>query len=139
MAWSDRKWYQEGAAVQVSMVGFDNGSEVLRTLDGQTVSTINADLTTMADLTSAKILREDRGICFMGPSPKAPFDIETEIAVKMITAPMNVNGRPNTDVVRPVASAIDLVQHNRGKWTIDFGLMSEDQASLYEMPFESPR
>jgi hypothetical protein len=49
---------------------------------------------------------------------------------------MNVNGRPNSDVIRPVASAVDLVRHSRGKWTIDFGVMSFDQAVLYEMPFE---
>jgi hypothetical protein len=49
---------------------------------------------------------------------------------------LNINGRPNSDVVRPVASAVDLVQHNRCKWTIDFGLMSLDEAVEYELPFE---
>jgi len=39
-------------------------------------------------------------------------------------------------VVRPVASAIDLVQGSRGKWTIDFGLMPLEEAAKYEMPFE---
>ena len=37
---------------------------------------------------------------------------------------------------RPVANAIDLVQGSRGMWTIDFGLMSDEEAALYEMPFE---
>ncbi|MHB1415957.1 MAG: type IIL restriction-modification enzyme MmeI, partial [Chloroflexota bacterium] len=54
----------------------------------------------------------------------------------MLSAPLNPNGRPNSDVVRPVASAIDLVQGTRGKWTVDFGFMDESEASLYEMPFE---
>ena len=53
----------------------------------------------------------------------------------MLAAP-NPHGRPNTDVVRPVASGIDLVGRRRGKWTVDFGLMSEEEAALYEMPFE---
>ncbi len=52
---------------------------------------------------------------------------------------VNVNGRPNSDVVRPVASAIDLVQGSRGVWTIDFRLMTEDEAAQYEMPFEYVR
>ena len=72
----------------------------------------------------------------MGPSSKAPFDVSADVAQAMLAAPLNLNGRPNTDVVRPVASAIDLVQGSRGKWTIDFGLMSLEEAALYEIPFE---
>ncbi|MDY7010268.1 MAG: type IIL restriction-modification enzyme MmeI, partial [Planctomycetota bacterium] len=33
MAWSDRKWFQDGVAVQVSMIGFDDGTQKTRTLD----------------------------------------------------------------------------------------------------------
>ncbi|WP_129671404.1 DNA methyltransferase [Candidatus Chloroploca sp. Khr17] len=139
MAWSDRKWYQEGAAVQVSMVGFDDGKETERALDGMKVSAINADLTSSVNLTTIKNLRENHGICFMGPSAKAPFDIDADTAVHMLSAPLNPNGRPNSDVIRPVASAIDLVQRHRGKWTIDFGLLSQDEAALYEAPFEYVR
>jgi hypothetical protein len=54
----------------------------------------------------------------------------------MLAAPINVNGHPNSEVVRPVAIAVDLVRRSRGKWTIDFGLMPMEQAALYEMPFE---
>ena len=57
----------------------------------------------------------------------------------MLRAPQNVNGRPNSDVVRPVASAIDLVQRSKGKWTIDFALMPLDEATKYERPFEHVR
>jgi len=134
-AQSDRDWLLEGAAVNVSMVGFDDGSETSRSLDGQPVASINADLTAMVDLTTALKLVENAGICFMGPSPKAPFDIDADVAQQMLTAPLNVNGRPNSDVVRPVASAIDLVQRNRGKWTIDFGVLPLEQAAEYELPF----
>ena len=35
-AQSDRDWILDGAAVHVSMVGFDDGSEMLRELDGVT-------------------------------------------------------------------------------------------------------
>ncbi len=54
----------------------------------------------------------------------------------MLAAPHNPNKRPNSDVVRMVVSAADLVQGARGKWTIDFGLMPKEQAAFYEMPFE---
>lgn len=135
-AFSDRNWILDGATVHVSMVGFDDGTETVRLLDNSSVATINANLTAATDLTQAAMLSENRGICFMGPSPKAPFDIDADTAQVMLSAPVNVNGRPNSDVIRPVASAIDLVQRSRGKWTIDFGLMPEAQASQYEMPFE---
>ena len=135
MAWSDRKWILNGAAVRVSMVGFDNGSEVERTFDGAAATTINADLTVAVDLTQARVLRENQGVCFMGPSPKAPFDIEGVTAAQMLVA-TNPGGTPNSDVVRPVASAVDLVQRNRRKWTIDFGLMPEQQAKDYEKPYD---
>ena len=57
----------------------------------------------------------------------------------MILAIGNPNHRSNTEVVRPVISATDLVQQPRQMWTIDFGLMPEDEAAQYEMPFEYAR
>jgi hypothetical protein len=54
----------------------------------------------------------------------------------MLMTKGNPNGKPNSDVVKRVASAIDLVQDQRNKWTIDFGLMDKVEAAGYEMPFE---
>ncbi|MGA2110606.1 MAG: DNA methyltransferase [Anaerolineales bacterium] len=133
---SDREWVLDGAAVHVSMVGFDDGKEKTHILDGKTVETINPDLTTSLDLTIAKRLSENSSCCFMGPSAKGPFDISAKLARQLISAPANTNGRPNSDVVRPVASAVDLVQASRNMWTIDFGLMGIEEASKYELPFE---
>jgi hypothetical protein len=48
----------------------------------------------------------------------------------------NPNGRSNADVVRPVVSAVDICRVPRGKWTIDFALMSKEEAAQYEKPFE---
>ncbi len=135
-AQSDRDWIQDGVAVHVSMVGFDDGTETARVLNGSSVAQINPDLTAAMDLTTSVILPENSGISFQGPSPKAPFDVEWAIAQKMLNAPLNVNGRPNSDVVRPVASAIDLTQGSRHRWTIDFGLMPLETAAQYEKPFE---
>ncbi len=133
---SDRDWIQDGATVHVSMAAFDDGEEETRTLDGGAVATINPDLTSCADVTAAIPLSENKGICFMGPSAKAPFDIEAEVAAAMLADTGNPNGRPNSDVVRPVVSAVDIGQSPRGKWTIDFALMPMDEAAQYEKPFE---
>jgi len=133
---SDQDWILDGAAVHVSIAAFDNGTEETRTLDGKVVATINPDLTSAANLTQAQTLTENLNICFMGPSPKAPFDIDGETARTMLAATGNPNKRPNSDVVRPVASAIDLVRGSRGCWTIDFALMPLEEAAQYEAPFE---
>jgi hypothetical protein len=39
-ACSDRDWILGGATVHVSMLGFDNGNEAARQLDGKTVAAI---------------------------------------------------------------------------------------------------
>ncbi len=136
---SDRDWILAGANVHVSMVGFDGGGEAVRELDGKSVTKINANLTALADTTQAQILPENGGLSFQGPSPKAPFDIPAELAERMLTAPMNPNGRFNSDVVRPVASAIDIARGSRGSWTIYFADMEMEEAAQYEMPFEHVR
>lgn len=135
-AQSDRDWILEGAAVNVSMVGFDSGLESRKYLDDQLVLEINPDLTSKFNITRAKRLNENSNICFMGPSAKGPFDIEPELAQIMLSSKGNPNGKPNSDVVKSVASAVDLVQRSRGKWTIDFAMMEQAEAALYEMPFE---
>jgi hypothetical protein len=95
-----------------------------------------ADLTSASDLTTATILPTNQGISFQGPSPKAPFDIDAETAAAMLADTGNPNGRPNSDVVRPVVSAVDICQSSRGKWTIDFALRPLEEAAQYEKPFE---
>ena len=133
---SDQDWILDGATVHVSIAAFDNGAEETRILDGQPVATINPDLTSAADLTQVRVMTENQGICFMGASPKGPFDIDDEPARAMLAATGNPNRRPNSDVVRPVASGIDLTRGSRGCWTIDFALLPMEEAAQYEAPFE---
>lgn len=135
-AQSDRDWILDGAAVNVSMIGFDNGKETIAQLDNHSVKSINSDLTALSDLTKAKQLEENFELCFVGPSPHGSFDIEEKVASQMLKANNNPNGKPNSDVVKRVISATDIVQSPRGLWTIDFGVMSLEEASKYEMPFE---
>jgi hypothetical protein len=104
-------------------------------LDELRVSLINSNLTVGTNLTRARRLKENLGISFEGAAPQAPFDIPANLAAQMLRSP-NPHGRANSDVVRPVANAADLVRQGRGMWTIDFGSMDAHQAALYEVPFE---
>ncbi|MBE7474888.1 MAG: class I SAM-dependent DNA methyltransferase [Anaerolineae bacterium] len=147
-AQADRPWILEGAAVRVSMVGFDDGSETNRLLNqskddppelalqnAQVVPAINADLTSQVDLTTAKPLLENAHICFQGPVKVGPFEIDSTLAHQMLVA-HNPNGKPNSDVVRPWINASDITQHSRGMFIIDFGDMPLEDAAQYEKPFE---
>ncbi len=136
MAWSDLPWTLDGAAVHISMVGFDDGSEKMRTLDGVAVLAINPDLTAGTDLTRARRLRENAGIAFYSDVKAGPFDIPESAARKMLAEP-NPDGRSNADVVRPWVNGKDIAGRSRGMWIIDFGVdMPEMEAALYEAPFE---
>ncbi len=68
---SDRPWIVNGASVRVSMVGFDDGAQQGRVLDGAPVEDIYSDLSGAIDLSMAVPLAENLHICFMGPSAKA--------------------------------------------------------------------
>ena len=139
MGWADRAWVLDGAAVRVSMVGFDANKETVRELNGIAVQSINANLTSELDLTKTKRLNENAGLCFQGPVKVGAFDIASEVAVQMLSAPLNPNGRPNTDVVVPWINGIDITRRPRGMFIIDFGEMTEGEAALYERPFEYVR
>ncbi len=137
MAYSDRDWILDGANVHVSIIGFDDGSQTERALDGKPVSAIHANLTSTADTTLASALEENAGLCFMGITRIGAFDLSPEIAAAMLAAPQNPNGRPNSDVVKPWANALDITRRPRGRYIIDFGVTTtEAQAALYEQPFE---
>ena len=137
MAWSDRPWLLEGAAVRVSMIGFDSGSEPTRTLDDREVSQIHADLTSESNFASAQPLAENERLCFLGMMKGGPFDIDESEARKMLSRPLNPNGRPNSDVVKRRFGGQDITGKDGRGWVIDFGVnMSEEEAALYEWPFE---
>ena len=132
---SDRKWHLNGAAVQVSMVGFDDGSETRRWLDGRPVEGINANLTSGVDVTLAVPLRENVGISFMGTTKVGAFEIEAALAQRMLNAP-NPDGRDNADVVRPWMNGDDIAGRPRNMWIIDFPPDTTlEEAELYEAPF----
>jgi type II restriction/modification system DNA methylase subunit YeeA len=133
---SDRDWILEGAAVRVSMVGFDGGDDATRMLDGQPATAISSSLATSIDLTKALRLSENSDLSFMGVTPAGAFDIPEALARSWMALPLNPNGRPNSDVLRPYLNGQDITARSRGVWTIDFGLMTNNEAALFEAPFE---
>ena len=136
---SDRPWILEGANVHVSMVGFDDGSETTRLLDGQSVTIINSNLTAMADTTAAHTLQENLGIAYMGDTKGGAFDISEEVALRMLTVP-NPHGQPNSSVILPWANGLAETRREAPLFIIDFGVgMTEDEAAKYERPFEYAR
>ena len=119
------------------MIGFDDGNEKVKTLDGKDVTDIGADLSPARDITSAKPLPENSSLSFMGTIKVGAFDLTAEQSAKMLAAPLNPNGRPNSDVVKPLINGEDITGHPRGMWIIDFGAdMPEAEAAKYEIPFE---
>ena len=135
LAHSDRPWVLNGAAVHVSIVGFDNGTQNERELDGASVAQINPDLTSGADLTNAVKLIENADTAFNGTIKAGPFEI-TDTQAKDMLAGINPNGATNRDVIKPWVNARDITTRSRGMWIIDFQHMSFEDAALYEAPFE---
>jgi type II restriction/modification system DNA methylase subunit YeeA len=136
MAWNDRSWILDGAAVRIAMIGFDDGSETSKELNGISVGRITSDLRTDIDLTIAKHLPENKGIAFIGDSKKGSFDIPSNLAQQFINRKGNPNNRPNSDVVIPWANGIDVTNRIQDQWIIDFGpSMAEEDAMLYELPY----
>jgi len=135
MAWSDREWLLEGAALNVSMIGFDNGDEKQIVLDGSIVDIIHPDLTTTIDLTSAASLKENQDLCFLGVMKAGPFDIDSLTAQDMIQN-TNSTGLSNVDVVKHRLNGEDITGRRSNRYIIDFGIdTSIEKAALYELPF----
>jgi len=133
---SDREWILDGANVHVSMIGFDDGSEDSRILDGKSVSGINSNLTAAgADITTAHRLTVNMDIAFMGDTKGGAFDISEEQALKILHAP-NPHGRPNSDVIVPWVNGLDVTRRPRHMFIIDFGTKrTESDCAKYELPF----
>lgn len=133
---SDRDWILAGAAVNVSMIGFDDGAEQTRTLDGSAVDVIHANLTAhTADVTSAIPLRGNRNIAFRGTQKSGDFDVPDELAREWLDAP-NPNGKPTSDLLRPWLNGSAIVKRMPPVWIIDTGTdLSSENFALYEKPY----
>lgn len=141
-AWSDVKWWDnKGAAVRVSLVGFSGKNPGLpMLLDGQEATNIYADLTksqggTDQNLTKAHTLPENTGIAFQGPTKGGSFDIAGTLARQWLIL-QNPNGLPNSRIIKPWTNGKAISGRWTDVWIIDFADMDEDEAVLFEAPFE---
>jgi hypothetical protein len=146
-AWDDEEWTIEGAAVRVSLVCMDSDeSPRLPRLDGMEVEEIHTDLTARGvgsaavDLTKAARLDQNRDVTFQGSIKTGPFELTGDEARAMVALPINPNGRPNSDVLRPWRNGLDITRRLADLWIIDFGsAMDEPRAALFEAPFTELR
>ncbi len=139
LAESDRKWILNGANVHVSMVGFDNGTENKRMLDGIETPFIATNLASVAvrslDLTNAKPLSSNQNLCYLGVMKAGKFDLIEATALEMMRSP-NPNLLPNSRVLRPRMTARDILQRTGGSWIIDFGCETgETEGSRFDEPW----
>ncbi len=135
MAWSDEPWVVEGAAVRVSIVAQDDGSENDFKLNGDPVPNINRDLTTGPDLSLAVRLDTNSGASYVADVKAGKFDISGGIARTMLREPKNVNGRSNLEVVLPWVNGWDITRRPRDMFIVDFGKLSFEEAAQFEAPF----
>jgi type II restriction/modification system DNA methylase subunit YeeA len=140
-AWPDEDWVNEGAAVRVSMTCFAIEPQPVLKLSGEKVSGIYTDLSPKKlslslDVAQIRRLKVNKDLAFQGPVKVGAFDIEGEVARKMILLPENPNGKNNIDVLKPWLNGMDIVRRPSDKWIIDFGEMNLQDACLYEAPFK---
>src|ERR1017187_721221 len=131
---SDREWVLDGAMVHVSMVGFDGGDEKSRRLNGGKVASIHSNLSFLADITQARVLSSNLDIAFIGTTKGGNFDITEREALSLLMQVGNPNGKPNSDVLKPILNGQDVLRRGEQRWLIDNGEMSADEAARYEGP-----
>jgi len=141
-AWSDEPWILDGAAVRVSIACFSaKSNQIVPQLNGGRVDEIYPDLTGKTgevglNVTVACAIRQNKSIAFQGTIKTGRFEISGEVARRWLQTPANPNGRPNSDVLRPWVNGMDVTRRPFDRWIIDFADLSEQEAALYEGPFE---
>ncbi|WP_161884280.1 class I SAM-dependent DNA methyltransferase [Deinococcus alpinitundrae] len=150
LAWPDRAWVQDGAAVRVSVVGFDDGTEQSRTLLrhqgdetdvtkrvtlSEAVGVIHADLTSGPDLRLAQRLRANAGRSFEGVKPAGKFDLPGAQARSWLDLP-NPSRVSNRDVLKPYIGGDDITDGSKDRWTVDFNQMPLSEAEQYRTPMK---
>jgi hypothetical protein len=131
---SDRKWILSGATVHVSMVGFDDGNEKARLLNGAEAASIHSNLSSLADTTQARALSSNLDIAFIGTTKGGNFDIPEGEAIPLLNQAGNPNGRPTSDVLKPILNGQDVLRRGEQRWLIDNGEMPVEEAARYEGP-----
>lgn len=143
-AWADEPWVNNGANVRVSVVAFGRSDQQAR-LNGAEVKSIPANLRAAEgvqeefDLTQALPLAENDGVSFFGLCLAGPFVVDGKAAREWMRQP-NTNVCSNAEVLTPIWNGKDVTDRIADRWAIDFGPdMSENDAALYQAPFEFAR
>lgn len=151
----DEDWIVEGAAVRVAIVCITSQPIARPILDGSPVDQIFSNLRGSneaigVDLTRARRLAANRHISFQGIVPRgsvskkkskrlglppASFVLTGSTAREFVSLPLNVNGRPNKDVVTSYLTGKDITASPLDRFIVDFGAMSEAEAMLFERPY----
>jgi type II restriction/modification system DNA methylase subunit YeeA len=138
-AWSDEPWVVDGAAVRVSLICFcRKNEEQVSHLDGAVALQVNSDLTgTPTDFTKVRPLPTNLDRSFQGTISYGPFEISGDEARRLLSMPLNPNGKTNSDVVRPWTNGQDVTRRPQDYWIIFFpDALDLKAAALYEAPFE---
>lgn len=133
-AWRDEPWVLEGAAVRVSIICFDDGSQTAKLLDGAPVTQVTPQLTAETDIRRARRLADNTDLSFVGIQKGGPFDIPSTVADQWALLP-NPDGASNTDVLRPYIGGDDVVGHPADRWIVDFAQRTEEDARRFQVPF----
>lgn len=151
LAWSDEEWWDDGAAVRVSMTAFGK-SAMKPHSDGAEVAVIHADLTTDIDVTNASKLPGNLSRSFQGVTPSASvrrtlreklgvpaasFNLDGDDARKILQEPATMNGEPMAAVVRPYLGADDITSRPLDRFTVNFVGRDEKSAAMFDKPFSA--
>jgi len=142
---ADHPWVDEtgSAAVRVAMTVMerDPASATLVTVDDDasvvstvTVERLNSDLTAHADVAGAasEPLLANRGLSSQGFTLVGDgFRLPVEEGQRLISADSS-----HAEIVRPLVNGRDLTHRPRGFFTIDFGLMTEDEAKRFPVLYD---
>jgi hypothetical protein len=133
-AWKSYPWPGE-AVVHVGIVNWVMGPDSgVKRLDGQEVASISPGLTRSVDLTTARAIPANQGICFMGVTPgNKELVLDEEQRARILDLdPGSAEVIKRFLVGRDVNREID---QGPTRWIIDFGLMTRIEAEAHPGAF----
>ncbi|MBJ6983963.1 class I SAM-dependent DNA methyltransferase [Luteimonas sp. MC1750] len=155
-AWSSLEWWDNGTAVDVSLIAFAQAPTPDAVLDGRPVPEITSSLTELVhhDIAKAPRLPANRGVSFQGVIPRAElkrtqrvklgldlppasFNLEGPVARQMLVQPSTPGGEPMSAVIRPYMIADDITDRPYDRFTINFGTRTQAEASMFDGPFKA--
>lgn len=153
-AWSSEEWWDNNAAVDVSLIAFGPAQSAAGVLDGKPVREITSSLTELVnhDIAKAKVLAENRKRSFQGvipraelkrttreklglDLPKATFNLDGADARQILQEPATPKGEPMSAVVRPYLIADEITTRPLDRFIVNFRDRSKAEASMFAKPY----